>query len=80
MIRTQPATWLTEERYAQLHTVQRKPLTWEQVNDLWLVACNERTRLPTYVVFARLIEAEHNILFETESNLQNTKTNSGECL
>lgn len=98
-----PVEWLTEERYAELHTskwtpkieqvfskdgvlesqtiqyapqskpvpytsVQRKPLTWELVNDLWLVACNDRTRLPTYVVFARLVESKHNIVFETEGN------------
>jgi hypothetical protein len=57
-----PTEWLTEERYAQLHTVHHKPLTWERVNELWLLACNDRTKLPTHVVFARLVEAEHNIL------------------
>jgi len=96
-----PDEWLTEERYAEIHTskwtpkieqvfskdgilesqtiqyspqdtpvpypsIRRKPLSWELVNDLWLVACNDRTKLPTYVVFARLIESEHNIVFETE--------------
>jgi hypothetical protein len=41
---------------------QRQPLTWEQVNDeLWLKACNDHTKLPTHVVFARLIERAHGI-------------------
>ena len=41
---------------------QRQPLTWDQVNDeLWLKACNDHTKLPTHVVFARLIERAHGI-------------------
>jgi len=92
-----PTEWLTEERYAEIHTskwtpkieqvfskdgilesqtiqyapqtkpvtyqpLQRKPLTWERINELWLLACNNRTKVSTYVVFARAIESDHNIL------------------
>ena len=40
---------------------QQKPLSWDRVNELWLLACNDRTKLPTHVVFARLIESNHKI-------------------
>jgi len=45
-------------------SLQRKPLTWERVNELWLLACNDGTKLPTHVVFARAIETEHGVLFD----------------
>lgn len=38
-----------------------EPLSWEQVNDMWLEAINRQTKLPTHVVFARAIEAAHGI-------------------
>ena len=61
----EPVAWLTEERYAQLHTAQRKPLSDEEIYSLadsleiWNEDDEEWILDPN--TFARAIEAAHGI-------------------
>ena len=52
-----------KDAYVRLQAAppQRQPLTWEQVNDMWLEAINVQTKLPNHVVYARAIERKHGI-------------------
>ena len=54
------AQWLTEERYAQLHTTQRKPLSDEEMKKIWYAMQNIMGWY-SFQEIARAIEAAHGI-------------------